>query len=152
MAEVSINQASFSLSRTINASVERVYKAFADKDSKEKWFKGPGSETESHTMDFKVGGRESSSGKFPDGVTHRLEAIYLDIVPSKRIIYAYEMYLNDKKISVSLATVEFQATGDQTQLTLSESDVFLESGDNLQQRQQGTQDLLETLIKSLKEN
>jgi uncharacterized protein YndB with AHSA1/START domain len=152
MAEHSIVHASFTLERTLETNVERVFKAFADKTSKEKWFKGPGSNTNSHTMDFKVGGHESNSGKFPDGMTHRFEATYYDIVPSERIIYTYEMYLNGKRISVSLAVVELESTGSQTKLTLTENGVFLDGLDSVDRREQGTNGLLNALESSLKED
>ena len=37
------------------------------------------------------------------------DARYQDIVPNERIIYSYDMHLDDKRISVSLATVELEA-------------------------------------------
>ena len=38
---------------------------------------------------------------------HRFDSLYYDIVPDERIVYSYEMHLDDKRISVSLATIEF---------------------------------------------
>ena len=38
------------------------------------------------------------------GVTD-FKARYLDIVPQRRIVYAYSMHVDEQKISVSLATI-----------------------------------------------
>ena len=60
-------------------------------------------------MDVRVGGRERVIGKFADGSESRFEALYFDVVPGRRIVYTYDMYCQGKKISVSLASVEFVA-------------------------------------------
>ena len=62
-------------------------------------------------MDVRVGGRERVIGKFADGSESRFEALYFDVVPERRIVYTYDMYWQGKKISVSLASVEFVALG-----------------------------------------
>ena len=48
-------------------------------------------------MDFRVGGRERAKGRFDGGVTTTFDAIYHDIVPRMRIVYTYEMHLDDRK-------------------------------------------------------
>jgi uncharacterized protein YndB with AHSA1/START domain len=150
MSEVSATHASFTIGRTIHAPRERVWQAFADVTAKERWFKGPDDGTpNTHRMDFRVGGHESNTGTFHDGVEHRFEATYYDIVEQERIIYAYEMYLNGKRISVSVATIELEPNQDSTQLTISESGVFLDGLDRPEMRQQGTQQLIDALIQSL---
>jgi hypothetical protein len=50
---------------------------------------------------------------------------------------------------VSLATVEFEATGSGTRLTLSEQGVFLDEGDKVEFREEGTQALLDGLASAL---
>jgi len=100
-------------------------------------------------MDFREGGRESNSGTF-HGTVHRFEATYYDIVPDERIVYAYEMYLNDERISVSLATLEFTAEANGTRLTLTENGVFLDGLDTVESRRQGTEQLLDALAASLR--
>jgi uncharacterized protein YndB with AHSA1/START domain len=145
----SVIHASFKVERLIDAPREKVFQAFADTTAKEKWFKGPEGAPSAHTMDFREGGHESSSGKFHDTITHRFEATYYDIVPNERVVYTYEMYLNDKRISVSLSTITLEAEGDKTKLTLSEDGAFLDGADNPEQRERGTNDLLDTLIASL---
>jgi len=123
---------------------------FADKDAKEQWFGGPTDKKgNQHTMDFRVGGSEFNSGKFHDGVTHIFKAQYYDIVPEVRIIYCYEMYLDKKRISVSLATIEFTPEDNGTRLVLQESGAFLDDFDKPEYRERGTNELLNALEKAL---
>lgn len=140
---------SFNIERTFDVSVEKVWAAFADQAAKEQWFKGPDEAPNEHSMDFRVGGRETNEGRFHDGTVHRFEALYYDIVPLERIVYAYEMYLDGKRISVSLAAIAFERDGDGTKLTLGESGVFLDGFDKPELREQGTHQLLDALEKSL---
>ena len=49
-----------------------------------------------------------------------LQATYLDVVPNERLVYVYEMRIDDAKISVSLATVTLAPEGAGTLLTITE--------------------------------
>jgi uncharacterized protein YndB with AHSA1/START domain len=150
MAEQKIVYGDFSVERSLAFPPSKVYKAFANKEAKEKWFKGPTDDgLNEHEMDFRVGGSELNRGRFHDGIVHTFKAHYYDIVPEKRIVYAYEMYLDDSRISVSLATIELKAEGDKTRIVLRESGAFLDSFDKPEIREQGTVYLLDALEKSL---
>lgn len=123
---------------------------FADKGSKEKSFKGLSDDgSTKHSMDFRVGGTEFNSGKFHDGVVHVFKAQYYDIVPEQRIVYCYEMYLDDIRISVSVTTIEFAVSGDGTELDLHEYGVFLDGYDKPENREQGSKELLKALETAL---
>ncbi len=50
-----------------------------------------------------------------------------------------------ERISVSVATVEFQAAGAGTKLTMTEQGVFLDGLDTPAEREHGTGELLDTL-------
>jgi len=145
----SITHGSFTVERTFIAPLAKVFAAFAEQDAKERWFKGPDANAGEHSMDFSVGGRETNSGTFHDGVMHRFEATYYDIVPSARIVYAYEMYLDDVRISVSLTGITFEDVDGKTQLTLHEDGAFLDDFDNPAVREAGTRSLLDALANSL---
>jgi uncharacterized protein YndB with AHSA1/START domain len=43
----------------------------------------------------------------PDGRDYVYEAIYRDIVPTERIVYTYDIKIDDVRFSVSVVTVEF---------------------------------------------
>lgn len=52
--------------------------------------------------------------------------------------YAYEMHLDDRKISVSLATVELTPAGNGTRLKVTGQGVFLDGYDDNGAREHGT--------------
>ena len=76
-------------------------------------------------------------------------AQYLDIVENARIIYAYDMFEAEKKLSVSLATFELAPAGKGTRLTLTEHGAFLDGHEDPAQREHGTRWLLEKLGETL---
>ena len=82
-------------------------------------------------------------------MTTTFDAVYYDIVPRERIIYAYEMHLDDRKISVSLATLQIKPEGQRTRLTVDEQGAFLDGYDDAGSRERGTRDLLEKIGASL---
>jgi uncharacterized protein YndB with AHSA1/START domain len=152
MTKRSATHATFVIERKINASPARVFQAFADPKAKARWFGGPAEwiRTEPHKIDFRVGGRETIRGGPKNGTVHSFEALYYDIVPDERIVFAYEMHLDDRKISVSLTTVEFARAGQGTLMTFTEQGVFLDGYDDAGSREHGTKELLNKLEASLR--
>ncbi|MGE0095751.1 MAG: SRPBCC family protein [Alphaproteobacteria bacterium] len=150
MTKRSAQHATFTIERDFAAAPARVFKAFADQKEKDKWFGGP-DEWDRHerSMDFRVGGRERSSGGPKGGEPHSFDAYYWDIVPNERIVYSYDMHLGDKRISVSLATIEFKPKGSGTHLVLTEQGVFLDGYDDAGSREEGTRWLLGKLEATL---
>ena len=69
---------------------------------------------------------------------------------NQRIVFCYEMHIDEVKISVSLATVELKPSGAGTKLVLTEQGVFLDGHDDAGSREKGTQGLLDNLQKFLK--
>jgi uncharacterized protein YndB with AHSA1/START domain len=80
-----------------------------------------------------------------------MSALYWDIVPEQRIVWTYDMHLDDARISVSLNTVTLQPEGKGTRLVFTEQGTyFVEAGtDGPALRQQGTEGLLDQLGASL---
>ena len=102
----SVEHATFQLERTYDAPVAKVWKALTDDAAKQKWFTGPPGRWElvERHMDVRVGGTERLKGRWEGGMISTFAAIYHDVIPNERLIYSYEMHIDDKKISVSLAT------------------------------------------------
>ncbi len=99
-------QGAFTLRRAFAASPARLYKAFADPEAKKRWFAGPTGFVElERVMDIRVGGRERVVGRHASGMVSAFDAIYFDVIPDERLIYSYEMRLDGRKISVSLAAL-----------------------------------------------
>ena len=148
MSARSITHGSFTLERRWNTTPDRVYKALSDEATKQKWFNPP--ETwgkDIHKMDFRVGGIETSVGGPIGGAVHSFRAIYQDIVPNERIIYTYDMHLDDIRISVSLTSFEIKPDGDHTILVMTEHGAFLDgfATDGNDIRREGTAQLLDKL-------
>lgn len=152
MSAHKVDHASFTLERRYDAPVTLLYRAFADEKAKSRWF-GGGSEWDlkSREFDFRVGGREHLSGKWKSGMVSTFDATYHDIVPEQRIVYAYHMNLDDKLISVSLATILFEVDGAGSRLTITEQGAFLDGYDDAGSREKGTRFLMERIADSLKD-
>jgi uncharacterized protein YndB with AHSA1/START domain len=143
--------ASFQLRRSYEAPVARVWRALTDEAAKRKWFAGPPGRWEllERHMDVRVGGSERLKGRWAGGVVSTFAASYHDVVPNERLIYSYEMHLDEKKISVSLATLQLQAQAGRTTLLVTEQGAFLDGYDDAGSREQGTGHLLDALGASL---
>ena len=149
----SVVHATFELQRSYDAPAALVWRALTDPDAKQKWFGGPPGRwqlLERH-MDVRVGGSERLSGRWEGGVVSTFDATYHDVVPNQRLVYSYVMHIDDKKISVSLATVQLHADGAKTRLTVTEQGAFLDGYDDAGSREQGTGHLLDALGASLKD-
>jgi uncharacterized protein YndB with AHSA1/START domain len=150
MTEKSSRHDSFTLERVYDAAPARVFAAWASAAAKRRWFAGVDGWLDlEYSLDFRVGGREISRAGPPGGVVHAYEARYYDIVPDARIVFVYDMHLDDKRISVSLTTVELTAEGAGTRLRFTEQGVYLNGYADNGQRQTGSQYLLDALGASL---
>jgi uncharacterized protein YndB with AHSA1/START domain len=146
MTECTTEHATFVIERVYAASPARVFAAWADPVQKAQWFAGPDEWIMfTRETDFRVGGRERLSAGPADGVVHKFDCCYQDIVPDRRIIYTYDMHLDETRISVSLTTVEFKPEAAGTRLVFTEQGVFLDGTDGAAMREQGTQGLLDKL-------
>lgn len=149
----SVVHATFHLERSYDAPVARVWKALTDETAKQKWFGGtPGrwQLLERH-MDVRVGGSERLKGRWEGGVVSTFDAAYHDVIANERLVYSYVMHLDDKKISVSLATMQLKAQGAKTTLMVTEQGAFLDGYDDAGSRERGTAHLLDALGASLKD-
>ncbi len=156
MTDRSVIHDTFSIERTYPAAPARVFAAFASEEAKSTWGDtgdlepAPG-EAGTKEFDFRPGGRERFGIKV-QGTTYRYDARYYDIVPDQRIVYSYEMYADDARISVSVATIEFTKSGDGTALTWTEQGAYLDGIDGPQaseMRRGGTAEMLDGLTKYL---
>ncbi len=146
----SIVHATFSLQRVYDASPAQVFRALSDKAAKARWFEGGDGYTSlEREMDVRPGGRERLKGRWASGMVSTFDAVYFDVVPNERLVYAYEMHLDDRKISVSLATMELQPEGAGTKLVVTEQGAFLDGYDDAGSRERGTGFLLDRLGASL---
>jgi uncharacterized protein YndB with AHSA1/START domain len=146
MTQSTVVHETFVIERIYNAPVDQTFRAWADPLLKARWFAGS-TETlgAGYELDFRVGGREVNRGGPPGGPVYIYEAEFRDIVPEQRIVYTNEMYADDVRISVSVATVQFRMQKATTQLVLTEHGAYLDGHDTPAQREEGTRSLLESL-------
>jgi uncharacterized protein YndB with AHSA1/START domain len=148
----------FTLERLLGASPSRVFDALSIPEVKARWFAGPKDawKEDERTMDFRVGGKERVAGRHQSGMKSLFDALYLDVVDGQRIVYVYDMHVNGRKISTSLATFELLAReGGKTCLRLTEQGVYYPDPDGLAtyapngpvaSRKQGTEGLLDAIV------
>ena len=121
-----------------------MFDAFATEKGKDGWFSGPNDAwvTVEREFDFRVGGRERLKGRWKSGMVTEFDATYFDIIPGERIVYVYEMRLDGRKISVSLATFEFKAKGSDARLIMTEQGAFLDGYADAGSRERGSQEIM----------
>jgi uncharacterized protein YndB with AHSA1/START domain len=150
MSAKTTHHSTFTIERRYAATPAQVFAAWADPKKKGRWFVGPAEWAKGrYELDFRVGGHERTSGGPKGGPVHRYEARWHDIVPNRRIVSTYEMYMDDARMSVSLATVELAADGPGTRLIYTEQGVYLDGPDGTASRESGTRDLFENLAAEL---
>ena len=127
----STEHGTFTIERSFPVAPARVFAAWSSATAKLKWF-GPPRSSEDVELDFQIGGRERFVAEGPDGGR-----------------YTYEMYRDENRISVSVATIELTPADQGTMLTVTEQGVFLDGLDTVAQREHGTRVLIEQLADSV---
>ena len=135
-----------------DASPAQVFGAFASQEAKARWFAAPDETfaTSDLTLDFRVGGRETNVARLADGgMTIVYDARFEDIVQDSRIVTAYTMAADGRRMSASLQTIEFVADGSRTLLLLTEQIAIFDGLDTAAARRHGTEELLDGLGREL---
>ncbi|WP_414935714.1 SRPBCC family protein [Amycolatopsis sp. cmx-11-51] len=143
---MTVKHATFTLERVYSAPPERVFAAWSDPAAKAGWFTVPGG---GHSLDFRVGGREVTTGPPDDGKRMAFTSHYKDIVENERIVYTSALSANDVLATVSVTTILFEAEAGGTRLTLIEQGTFLDGHEEPSWREQGTGDWLDKLGKAV---
>jgi uncharacterized protein YndB with AHSA1/START domain len=139
----------FTIERRYAAKPARAFAAWADLETKRRWFGcDDHHQVAEHTLDFRAGGRELWRGGSPE---HRNDTIYQDIVADRRIVYSYAMRIGGALMSISLVTVEFEPAGTGTRMTFTEQAAFVDGHgpDAARDRERGTGEALDQLAAEL---
>jgi uncharacterized protein YndB with AHSA1/START domain len=143
---MSLRHHSFTIERHFGQTPEQTFQAFADPALRQRWFRVPASWSESEwSLDFRVGGGELNAGRDRDGAHHLFRSRFHDIVEGERIVFAYDLLLDHRLISVSLTTVELRLEDHGTTLIFTEQGAFLDDLDDPAEREHGTGLLLDRL-------
>lgn len=117
--------ATFTLERTYDQPVARVWSAFADAEVKQQWFGSTDFSDVEFAEDFRVGGTAINHGT-NEGRRSEFRATYTDIVEHERIVYTYDMWLDGAHASTSITTITLEPAGAGTLLTYTEQGVHLD--------------------------
>jgi uncharacterized protein YndB with AHSA1/START domain len=150
MPEPTVTHSTFVVERSYPQSPERVFDSFAHAARKRRWYAEGDHEIQEYELDFRVGGNERFRYRFKEG--HPIafseinnESTYHDIVPQDRIVFTQKMSLNGKPISIAVITLEFLASGNGTDLVLTNQGTFLNWPDGAKMVEHGWNSILDRL-------
>jgi len=155
LAEQSVIHNTFVIERSYPHQPERVFAAFANATTKQRWFSASEqNEVERFDVEFRVGGAEHLQYRFKEGTpipgaVLANDGTYLEIVPNRCIVTASAMTLNGRRISASLLTIELLPTDNGTDLICTHQGAFFEGADGPEMRQAGWRTLLDRLATEL---
>jgi uncharacterized protein YndB with AHSA1/START domain len=143
---MSVTHADFTIDRQYDCTPSQTFSAFADPELKGRWFALPESfENRVWELDFRVGGGEVNSGGPAGGSVHTFRSRYHDIVTDERIVFAYDLLLDDRLMSTSLTTIQLFPAEAGTRLLFTEQGAFFDGLDDPAEREHGTGKLLDAL-------
>ncbi len=118
----------FTIERRFDAAPAAVFAAFANEQTRRRWFRLPG-QGASYRHEFRVGGGEDATSTFtiPDAAPERLayHSHYLDIVQDRRIVFSYTSSVGDVPRWTALVTVLLADDETGCRLTWTEQVAFL---------------------------
>ena len=135
----------FVIEREFDAPPEAVFQAWADPEAKRRWSDCHAEHTTDYHLDFRPFGHETHRVAYPDGRIQQIEKVFFDIEPARRIVFAYDIQLDARRLSVSLVTVEFFAHKRGTRMIYREQLAYLDGHEDRDQRLRGTEESLDRL-------
>jgi uncharacterized protein YndB with AHSA1/START domain len=144
---LTVEHSTFVIKRALPASPRHAFRFWSEADFKKRWNScHPDWTVLEDIFDFRTGGAEIKRWRTAEGDEQTFHAYYLDIIPERRIIYAYGMSFKNLRLSASLVTVEFIPAGAQTSMTFTEQAAFLHGADAGRERVLGTEAGLDRLV------
>lgn len=128
----------YSISRTVDAPVEKVWHAWTDPAAYGTW-----ASAEDVVLDVRPGGAWSATMIIPGGDKFPLSGSYVEVVPNERIVMSMVVPGGESE----LMNLDLAADGDGTRVTLSQS---LPSAEVRDMSEQGSNMLLDGLTAFLK--
>jgi uncharacterized protein YndB with AHSA1/START domain len=144
-----LQHATIVLERIYQAPLERVFSEFADPAARSRWSPPPNDVLIYDQTDFQAGGRDLfRCGPKNDPEFHG-ETLYHLIVPNKRVVASETLDTKGQRLAVSLNTLEFEVTGEGTNLKLTVQIVSLVGPGMIERYESGNRGALENLTRHL---
>lgn len=112
-----------SLSRTIKAPVELVYRGWTEPEQMSMWLGCDKTAKVKVTQDLRVGGKYRFDVSCSDGEQVCMSGVYQKIEPNRKLVYTWNNTSREYPASNTLVTVEFIANGDTTELKLTHANL-----------------------------
>ena len=149
---MSVEHKTFVIERLLPASPKHAFRFFAEPELKKRWNDcHPSWTVLEDRFDFRVGGGEAKRWRTGDGDEQTFLAHYLDIVPTRRILYAFDMGFRGERVSASLATIELSADGAGTKMRFTEQIAWLGAREAMHMRIAGTGEGFDKLVEVVAE-
>ncbi|TKG63811.1 SRPBCC family protein [Prauserella endophytica] len=131
----------YSITRTLDAPVGKVWNAWTKNDEYGKW-----AHAEEVELDVRPGGEWRSVMVIPGGARVPLTGTYTEVVPKERLVLGMNVPGSDEP---ALMAADFVAEGNKTKITLSQT---FDTAEDRDQAEQGSNMLLDGLTAYLAEN
>ncbi len=143
-----VQHTQFTVERMLATRPTHAFRFWSDPHLKARWTGcHPDWTVREDSFDFRVGGSERKRWRTPDGAEQTFTAHWLDIVPDRRLLYAYEMSFAGTRLSASLVTIVLATAGNRTRMTWTEQVAQLTAdGDAGTRRRLGTGQGLDRLV------
>lgn len=145
MKHVQSTHTDFVIDREFDATPAAVFMAWADPEAKRRWSDCHAEYTTEYRLDFRPLGHESHHVAYPDGRTQQVEKVFFDIEDGRRIVFAYDIRVDGRRLSASLVTVEFFASRRGTRMVYTEQLAYLDGHEDRALRLRGTEESLDRL-------
>lgn len=106
------------ISRVFKAPPQRVWDAWSTAEGLRQWACPEGATIAGTSVDLRVGGRYCIKMGGAEGESYTAVGEYREIDPAKRLVYTWEWEEPEHAVGETLVTVEFEAVGDDTRVTL----------------------------------
>ncbi len=140
------------LERTYRAAPERVFSEFADPLARARWSPPSDDVLIYDQTDFRAGGRDLFRCGPKNDPKFRGETLYHLIVPNQCVVSSETLDTDGQRLAVSLSTLDFEATGEGTNLKLTLQMVSLAGAGMIEGYESGNKSALENLARRLSGN
>jgi uncharacterized protein YndB with AHSA1/START domain len=152
MSQRSVLRTSFDIDRHFRAIPRNVFNAWSDPAVKHRWSDCHSDLSDNeYSLDFRPGGSERLRVVHPDGSVQLVQKHYFDIVPNARIVFGYDILLDERRLSVSLVTVQFERSAKGTRMVYHEQVCYLDGHQDLEERIRGTHEGFDRLDLALQD-